>query len=63
MQSLPAHKTGASSKEAWVVGVVLVLVDSEVLLEKMNLLKAIIEGSVSKGGKRVLGKMVEGLRL
>lgn len=49
MQSLPAHKTGVSSKEAWVVvALVLVLVESAVLLEKMNLLKALKEGSVSK---------------
>lgn len=62
MQSLPAHKTGVSSKEAR-VGAVLVLAHSEVLVEKMNLLRAMEGGSVAKAGKRVLGKMVEGLRL
>lgn len=59
MQSLPAQRTGASSKQAWIRVVVVLLP-----VEEVNLLRASTEGAVVKPGKSVLcNKMVEGLRL
>lgn len=64
MQSLPAHKTGASIREALMESD-LDLAKCELLVKRRKLWRAFVVGWIGKPRKRVLGRLevVVGLRV